>query len=656
MAKPWEQYQQNAAPAKPWERYAEPEQPAAPENIDYLEGYGPVQRGLIGAGKATNDLLQSFGLGIEGNPEADAAISSDTAGMVGGVLAQAGMMYAGGTALKGAGAGLQALRSAPVAGRAAGAVGKGLQWLGTGATNPSGYKQAATAGALFGAASQPGDVGSRLANATAGGVGGAAGMAVGRGIGHAADYLKSLVPRPAVDREITGKLLLQGVDLHALPRAMQQQVIKAGRRSLDAVDNLNPEELRRAADFEALGIKPTRGWITRDANDWWMENNLNTVNPEISTRFRDANQTLLQSVRKSAPDASDYEVGKRLGGAVSSYDAALKTKADSLYQAARGMAGRDIPLDAARFVNNASVDLDQQMLGSKLPGDTLSWFKKITSGQEPFDMGTAMQRLQAINGRIYSTSDPAEAKALGMVKSHLINALDSYPGGAPGVIGGQQSEQAALSSAFKGARGAAADRFRFQESSPLVDRVLSGKFTAEQLPDMVGRMGVDELAGLQAIQAERGVPVMEPLRDAARAYIRDAATLQSETGGSFTVHGLRKALDKIGPEKGRLLFGSDGWNGYQQVLRAAGNIGNAPIKPAGSSTAPNLLRLMQKVPIPGAGPGLELLMSGVSKAKNAMDVNAALNSGLNIPRGAPSSSYLPLLTAPGLLTLTNQAR
>jgi hypothetical protein len=55
------------------------------------------------------------------------------------------------------------------------------------------------------------------------------------------------------------------------------------------------------------------------------------------------------------------------------------------------MAGRDIPLDPHRFVNDASIELDQQMLGSKLPGDTLSWFKKISEGKEPFDMGTAMQ-------------------------------------------------------------------------------------------------------------------------------------------------------------------------------------------------------------------------------------------------------------------------
>ncbi len=633
-------------------RYEQEQAAAAqPAKIDHLEGYGPIQRGLIGAGKATNDLLQSFGLGIEGHPEADAAIAGDTAGMVGGGLAGAGMMLAGGNVLKAAGSGVQALN----AGRVANAAGKGLQWLGSGVTNPTSYKQAATAGATYGAISQPGGAGERAVNATIGGIGGTAGLAVGRGLGHASDYLKSLVPNQNIEREIAGELTLKGIDLYALPRAAQKQIIKAGKRSLDSIDNLKPDELRRAADFEALGIKPTRGWVTRDAGDWWMENNLNTVNPDVSARFRDANQILLDNVRKNAPDATDYTLGRRLSDTVAGYDASLKSKADDLYSAARNMAGRDIPLDPHRFVNDASIDLDQQMLGSKLPADTLSWFKKISDGKEPFDMGTAMQRLQALNGRIYATSDPAEAKALGLVKSHLIKSLDDYQGGAPGLIGGEQTEQAALSGAFKQARGAAADRFRFQESNPLVDRVLSGKFTAEQLPDLVGKMGVDDMSGLAKIQAERGVPVLDTLRDAARVYIRDAATLQGETGGSFTVHGLRKALDKIGPEKGKLLFGDSGWEGYQQILRAAGAIGNAPIKPAGSSTAPNLLRFVSRLPV-GLNEGVQLLVSGATKAKQAVDVNAALNGGLTLPRPAPGASYLPLLAAPGLLSTTSQAR
>jgi len=629
------------------ERYAKEQ--ASPENIDYLEGYNILQRLKIGAGKATNDFLSTFGLNpVDGYAPADKALEKDTAAQVGGGLAQLGMMYLGGRLIGGAGTALNAARSVPVAGKVAGAAGKGLQWLGAGATAPTSYAQAGTAAGLFGYASKPGDQAERLTNAAFGGVDGMAGLSVGRGIGHTADYLKSLSRGP-IEQQVTAKLTAKGIDFNALPRAVQQQMLKVARNSMDALDSVDPKELARAADFQALGIKPTKGWITRDPQDWWMENTLNTVNNDVSGRFRDANQTLLQQVKNTAPDATDYQLGRKLSDVISGHDLALKTQVDDLYSAARGMAGRDIPLDAHRFVNDASKALDDQMIGSKLPGDTLSWFKKVTDGSEPFDMGTAMQRLQAINQKIYDTTDKGEQRALGIVKTHLINALDDYGNVAA------NADQAGLSSAFREARSAAANRFKFQDSSPIVDKVLSGKYTPEQLPDIVGKMRVDDLTGLAKLQAENGVPVMDSMRDAARAFIRDSATLQGETGGSFTVNGMRKALDKIGPEKGKLLFGGDGWEKYQQILRAAGNINNAPLKPAGSSTAPNFLRILDRLQIPNAG-NITMGISGISKVKGLLDTQRALSGAATMPALDPKTSLLPLVGAPGLLTLTNQAR
>jgi hypothetical protein len=630
--------------------------PAPEQPINYLEGYNFPQRMLIGAGKAANDVMQGVGLdGIEGDPGADKAISDDTAGMLGGGLAQGGMMFAGGSGLGAAGAGIKAMSAA----RIPQAIGSAAQWLGAGAVNPASYKQAAAAGTGFGALSAPGDAATRVGNAAIGGVGGAAGLAVGRGlesVGRAVGNMtRSASSSADIETQITAKLTAKGIDFLALPRAVQEQIKKAGTRSLDVLDDLNPEELARMADFQALNIQPTKGWVTRDPNAWWTENTLNTVDRGIAARFKDANQSLLQSVRTNAPDATDYQLGKRLSDDIAVQDATMKANVDSLYTKARGAAGRDIPLDATRFVNDSSITLDEQMIGSKLPSDTLAWFQKITTGKEPFDMGTAMQRLQSINGLISKTNDPAEATALGIVKTHLINALDDYtpPGG--GLLAGQDAEQVALSQAFREARTAAAGRFRFQESNPLIDKVLSGKYTAEQLPDLIGSMRVDDMASMVKLQKDLSVPVMTSLRDAARVFIRDSSTLQGETGGSFTVNGMRKALDKIGPEKGEMLFGAKGWADYQQILRAAGNINNAPLKPAGSSTASNALRVIQKIKIPGIPQSMELLLAGAGRANQTLEVRGLLNPKAAIPRAQPSPSQLAKFGTGGLLTFTGGA-
>ncbi len=628
---------------------AAPSQPEKPEPINYLEGYNAFDRAMIGAGKAANDFLGQFGLNpvdMGGNPAADAAIEGDTAGKVGNALAQAGMMYVGGQLLRGAGA---------VAGQVVKPAGKALEWLGKGMTNPTGYKQAAAGGATWGAVSADGDIVDRAQNALLGGVGAPVGLAVGRGAqkvgGKVWNGIKNLSDgvnvRGDLDARITGKLSAKGIDFMALPRAVQEQIRKGASESLDVLDSLNPEEIRRMADFEALGIKPTKGWVTRDPAAWWRENTLNTVNPDISSRFRDANQTLLQQVSKGAPDASDYQLGKRLSEVIEGHDKTLKANADGLYASARDMAGRDIPLDPHRFVNEASIELDQQMIGSKLPADTLSWFQKVTDGKEPFDMGTAVQRLQALNGRIYSTTDPAEAKALGIVKKHLVNAIDNYPGGAATVTG-QDAQQAALSAAFREARKAAAERFRFQESNPLVERVLSGKYAPEDFPAMVGKMKVDDLQTLSKLQAEGNVPVMSSVRDAARAYIRDASTLQAETGGTFTVSGLRKALDNIGPEKGQMIFGPEEWAGYQRILRAGGAINNAPLKPAGSSTASNMLRVVDGLPI-RLPDSIQFVVDLAGKGSQMAEVRGLLNPGMSMPKAAPKSSLLAPVSAGGLI-------
>ncbi len=640
-----------------------------------------ARKAVIGSGKAAADFLHGIGVGdslglVRGDEKADQRLMSDPAAITGNMLGQAGIMYVGGKALQTTGAALKGagsiLNSADLAARTVGSTmpkmaraaqlvgkpGELLMKAGAATINPSTYKQAALVGGGYGLVSQPGGIDQRLINAAAGAAGGTAGLAFGRGLGNVGRKVKgAFTPSQQVETTLTTQLQAKGIDFNALPRAIQQQLVKAGKQSRD-LGNLDTEQLARLADFEKLGIKPTRGWLTRDAKDWWTENNLNTVDSQLAARYKDANQALLEGVRDGTSQATDYDLGNRLQDTLSGYDAMLKNNVDQLYGAARNAAGRDLPLDPHRFVNDATIELDQQMLGSKLPADTLNWFQKATSGKEPFDMGTALQRLQAINGRLSSTSDMAEAKALGIVKKHLTDAIDGYGGSGTGNlprVGGDQQQE--LAAAFRQARTAAADRFRFQESNPLVDQVLKGKFTPEKLPDMLGSMKVDDLKGLAALESERGMPLLSTLRDAAKVYVRDASTLQAETGGSFTVAGLRRALDRIGPEKGKILFGADGWDQYHRILTAAGNIHNAPVKPVGSSTAPNMLRLLSQTPIPGMPWMINATTTAVSKANQMANVGRALNPTIQLPSAVGQlSSRLPLLSVPGLLTLEETQR
>ena len=112
--------------------------------------------------------------------------------------------------------------------------------------------------------------------------------------------------------EVSAKLSQKGIDFGSLPQAVKDQVINLGKKSMEDVDNLDATQLGRMADFNALGIKPTRGWLSRDPKQWWTENTLNTVDDQMQKRFVDANRSLLYGVRKGAGDATDYERGQVL--------------------------------------------------------------------------------------------------------------------------------------------------------------------------------------------------------------------------------------------------------------------------------------------------------------------------------------------------------
>jgi hypothetical protein len=705
------------APLKVIDNTLPPANPLADVNSLRLPLIGNVKvapwlaRGMVGAGKGATEFLDSIGLkdalGLSSLPPARAvkptlsslttgqapqvspqqqaanALESDPAAMIGNVLAQIGIQYAGGKLIGGAGglvnSGANASRAFAGANIGRGTqlasdIGSALEATGTALSTPQTVRQALAAGSAFGALAQPGDPGERVSNALAGGIGGAGGYGIGKLIGVAGQQANKLLNRPAAQQatqdltnELTVQLRANGLDFAAMPRAAQQSLLSAAQDAVSKTGSLDPDMLKRMADFQNVGIDPLKGWVTRNPQQWWQADTLNTVDPRISQRYQAANRALVQQAGQRAPEASDYQLGQRFGQGVQGVYDAKKAAADAAYKQARATAGRDIELDPYRFVNDVSNELHDQWTGQALKDEVLPWFQNITSGKEPFDMGTALQRLQALNGKMNRTRDPEQLFQFGIVKKHLINAIEGYGGQGNGpmpLVGADEQQQLAL--AFKNARGAASQYLQF-EKNPVIQDVLGGKFTPEKLPDMMGKLRVDDLQTLaQLDQANPGLNALPRLRDAAAAYIRDAAVLQQETGGKFTVAGLRKALDRIGPENGKLLFGDD-WNQYQSLLRAGGSIMNPPVRPTGSTTAPNLMRWLNMTKIPGVPAALELGATAAGKVKQTLDVNKLLQPGLYDPaqvltnrqliqrafQNAPASP-LPMVTAPGLLDYLNQ--
>lgn len=614
----------------------------------------PLMAGVVRAGAAAEQtvagLKDLFGYGDSPEKQAERQMAigaveeaSPKAALAGNLLANAGMAYLGGTALKGLGAVGSAANLAKT-GRVLSAAGKAV-------TAPTGLKEAAAGGALYSGLTEQGDLGDRLGSAGLGALGGTVGYGVGKGIGAAGTALANKAKQVAgsvasrfgdVQKTAVSEALEQaGLNASKMSAANQEAIANAfqqagvapqdlgaqTRGALQKMANqanksggtLDPAALQRMADYEALKIKPLSGWVSRTPEEWNAGHTLQGVNPDITQRWAEANQALVNRIQGAAPaDVSDYAAGSALRESIQKPYEAMKGAAGQLYEQYRAMGGHDLPLDAAALSQNVAADLKKNLITKKLPSDVRGWLSGVTSGKEPLTFGTGSEQMAALNGLIYSTQDKAERKALGIVKSHLEDALSgaNLPE-APG------AEQAALSGAFKKARGAASEYFGLAKSSPLAEAVTTGKFTPEKLPDMMKSLTVDNLGKMIEADARFGTDSLGKLRDAASIFIRDSAVLQGETGGKFTVNGLRKALDAIGPEKGVALFGPEGWGQYQQALRAGGAMMNEPsgVVSAKSGTAQAMMNMMQKF----APTALALPIKGVQAVQRAAEAQSLLS-------------------------------
>lgn len=584
-------------------------------------------KGLVGMGDSPEEVAGRKE--VIGKLEEEYPISSG----IGNIVANAGMMYAGGSGLKALGSVAKISQSAP---NVAAALTRGGQIL----QAPSSAKDAVIAGAGYGAVT---DAENRAAGAVGGAAGGAVGYGIGKALGTGAEYVGNKVAglvrrmKPPTMAEIDDLIVRRlGVDAQqylSLPDAGKEALRKMAKDALDNGGTVTPEMAQRLADFQTAGIeRPLKGWVTREPKQWVEAHNLQGVEPEITTRYNEASNALVQKMQGLAPERSDYYLGSKFERQIAGKDAELKHGVDAAYDAFRGMGGRDVPLDAARFNNEVALELDQKMAGGRLPNSVIKWFRNISTGAEPFTFGTAAQRLENLNTLMRHTDNDAEKYALRIVKRHLENALTGFgeEAGAAGATGTQ-----AMADAFKNARGIAKNRFEYLESSPLHKMVTDGKFKPENLPDMIKSITVNDLKAMAEADAKYGTTSVADLKDAAAAYIRDSATLHGETGGKYSQAGLRRAMDRIGPENGAVLFGPV-WGELQAVLRAGGSMMNQPAGVIANNSGTGQMIAMMLRSAPGVGrvlgAGADLAIKGIQAAKRAGAVNDQLGGVRYVPR------------------------
>ncbi len=395
-----------------------------------------------------------------------------------------------------------------------------------------------------------------------------------------------------------------GIDWQALPQNIRNNLLADVRRASSVGDDLNPDAVRRLADFRLTGTTPTRGTITLDPVQVTREQNLakmgaNSTDEGLQGLARVQNQNnarLIENLNTLGAGRGDpMRAGSSTVERVLGRDATLQQNVSQLYRAARDMPGGDIPLRRDQIVTNIYDRLSRENKLAFLPKevsdmiDTISAGTITRNGQQfdvPFDARTLDNLMTTIATAQRGTRDGNVRAALSIVR----NAIDDTPiTPVKSEFGGNQlvteagarflresDEQAPqFMEALNRARAAARERFAWQESSRPVAAILDG---AE--PDkLVQRFLVGGSVSDARALAQNGDPAA--LRDALLNHLKSKAVSgASDEVAKFSQSAFNKAMRDIGEDKLRIFLSPE----EIAQLQANGRVASyMQVQPVGSA-------------------------------------------------------------------------
>lgn len=543
---------------------------------------------------------------------------------------------------------------------------------------------AATAGLAGGSTREAGGgPGAQFLASLLGGVAGGAGAGLAQSVGGnlAARGRALLTPdKPqAVEQQIELALRGSGTDWSALPERVRQAMRAEVAAALKTGDDLNPDAIRRLADFRQVpNTTPTRGMLTQDPGLITRERNLaktgaNSADlglqrlPMLENRNTAALLSAIDDAgARNAPDA--FSTGQRAIGALQGNIDASRARISGLYDQARDSAGRSAQLDGHAFTSRASQLLDENLLGGALPKSVETHLNRIAQGEVPFDVNYAEQLKTAMGKLQRASSDGQTRMALGVVRQ----ALDATPlrgagsgipnpGNLPAVMsnGPQPASLGAESiQAFNRARQANAAFMSRVEGTPALRAVMDGVEPDRFVQQFITGSGASAADVRALARAAAANPeAMGAIKASIADHLKSAATNGTDDVVKWSSAAYNKALNNIGDRKLSAFFAPE----EIAQLRAIGRVGTyMQAQPAGSAVnnsnsgalmlGRGLDWLTDKAPL-----GIDKVLQGVIRGQQqgaALNVPGALRapqlpqSGGLLPRmgAAPALYGWPLLT------------
>lgn len=424
----------------------------------------------------------------------------------------------------------------------------------------------------------------------------------------------------ATDEAIARALAETGQTAADIPadilQGLRQQVLdlaKQGKR-LDAAAAL------RRADFDAVGIEPTLGQVTRDPTRYALEKNLQSipsVGDELTQRFHGQNARLAELVTKPAAGASDaVTAGERLSASLRGTDETLRRHVSGLYREARAAGdATDIPLqglaqDYAEILASVPENVRRSLpLG---PFESLGLGKGTQ--QRVFGYDEAEKLLQVINAS--RSNEPAVQNALGRMREAVKRAIVESGGEGP----------------YGAARRAASERFSLHDAVPALRAAAEGSVAPD---DFVRRFVIGGKAGEVRSMADVLRQVDPPAWQEARAQIADtlkrAAFGENPAGDApFRSQSYMRALRELGPQKLSAFFSPKEMQDMLTVGRVGAYMRSFPADAPVNTSRTAGVGMWMASKVPGVRDVAALAQSAARTVKGARDARTALDAAVPV--------------------------
>lgn len=468
------------------------------------------------------------------------------------------------------------------------------------AANPTAQLSSAAGAGLAGGASREGGggVGTQAAAALLGGVAGGMAPGAASAVGGLLRRASPMTPQQ-LDVQIGTIMERAGADYSQVPENARRALRTELKSALQAGKEVDPQAVRRLADFAAVGATPTRGMVSQNPVQITREQNLAKMAANSSDDQLQGlpliqnqnNQTLINRMNdlggKSEVDA--LTAGQKLASAIGDTRDRLRGTESELWREAKNSPGFKMPI-YPDGLNAALRETGDEALTGYLPKQVTDYMAAFQTGQQPFTPQAyknvrSMLSAEMAKGGNEAAAAKAAIRGLESVEMQPIKNPGGIDFGAAPVTPGMASamrdfDGQAQSSidAINRARAATAQAYRYEESSPLVKVALSDARTAD--PEKLAQSFVlnGTLRDARSVAQEVGPQGLPVMRDAIATYIKKQALggTADETG-KVSQSALNAALNKIGKEKLAVFFSPEEIQQFRTLGRVASLIQAQPV-------------------------------------------------------------------------------